>query len=150
MYKIQNIGAGRVPLQLPKGCITLESGAYLDVDEHAPRSWIRKNFDLQKLLAGKVFRLVHDSVNDRVPEQPTKPVIQNVVEEPPVRRPAPPPPKPQATVIDLSAEDDPTEEDAVPKNPHEVTLEDILGVDGSEEDVADPVEQAIMDEINDN
>jgi len=148
MYKIQNIGAGRVPLQLPGGCITLESGAYLDLDEHAPRSWIRTNFDLQRLLVSKTFRLVHDSVNDRVPEQPVKPVIRNSVERLPTT--TPPPPQPQATVIDLSAEADPTEEEFTPKkgSPMGLTMEEILGVEADSE--LDPVEQAIMEDLDDD
>jgi len=141
MYKIQNIGAGRIPLQLPEGCITLESGSYLDLDEHATRSWMRTNYDLQVLIIAKVIRVVHDSINDKVPEQPIKPIVRNPIE--PVEVPQTPPPKTQATVIDLSAEDDPTEDDFAPKG--DVTIDDL-----AEREEFDPVEQAIMDEIDDD
>ena len=141
MYKIQNIGAGRIPLQLPEGCITLESGSYLDLDEHATRSWMRTNYDLQVLIIAKVIRVVHDSINDKVPEQPIKPIVRNPIE--PVGVPQTPPPKTQATVIDLSAEDDPTEDDFAPKG--DVTIDDL-----AEREEFDPVEQAIMDEIDDD
>lgn len=111
MYKVQNTKPGNLPIDLEQGSITLGPGQTIDLDEHCSRKWIKTNILLQKLLAVKALRLVHDS-QVTIPKAPIKKVVKRTVpakrKRPlpkPVGKPLPKKPK----IIDLNEKEDPTE-----------------------------------------
>lgn len=115
MYKIQNTLRGTLSLTLEKGCISLLSGAFFDLERVCSREWILSDPTLRRLLAGKKIRLVHDS-EEELKKAPTHAAVKTLEQLSPLHKPTkavqatkitPPAAVEKPVVINLSVPEEP-------------------------------------------